>query len=73
MWYRDVLVYKSTHNAERVLFSENLHSVAEQAGVKSFPTLNNIFIELDLTKERLKNNVSFPAAMQLLIEAMKAK
>ncbi|MBQ3912892.1 MAG: DNA polymerase III subunit delta' [Lachnospiraceae bacterium] len=73
MWYRDVLVYKSTHNAERVLFSENLHSVAEQAEAKSFPTLNNIFIELDLTRERLKNNVSFPAAMQLLIEAMKAK
>ena len=73
MWYRDVLVYKSTHNADRILFSENLRSVGEQAEAKSFPALNNIFIELDLTKDRLKNNVSFPAAMQLLVEAMKAK
>ena len=73
MWYRDVLVYKSTHNADRVLFSENLRSVMDQAGEKSFRALNNIFNELELTKERLKNNVSFPAAMQLLVEVMKSK
>ena len=73
MWYRDVLVYKSTHNADRILFSENLRSVMDQAGEKSFRALNNIFNELELTKERLKNNVSFPAAMQLLVEVMKSK
>ena len=73
MWYRDVLVYKSTHNADRVLFSENLRSVMDQAEEKSFRALNNIFNELELTKERLKNNVSFPAAMQLLVEVMRSK
>lgn len=73
MWYRDVLVYKSTHNPDRIIFSEHLATIGEIAESKSFPALNNIFIALDRAKERLNFNVSFPATMQLLVQAMKAK
>ena len=73
MWYRDVLVYKSTKNSGRIIFSEYSDTIREIADSKSYEALNNIFNVLEQTRERLNFNVSFPAAMQLLVQAMKAK
>ena len=73
MWYRDVLVYKATKNSGRIIFSEHLQTIKEIAENKSFAALNNIFTELEQTKERLNFNVSFPAAMQILVQVMKSK
>lgn len=72
MWYRDVLMYKSTGKTGRLVFAQNTSSICEQAENKSYESLNNILQTIEKTKERLNFNVSFEAAMQLLVQAMKA-
>lgn len=70
LWYRDVLVYKSTHNDKRVIFSEELSSVHTQAEHYSYEKLNKILQAIEETKDRLIANVSLDAAIQLLIGAI---
>lgn len=72
MWYRDVLLYKSTGSLKRLVFSQNSSAIREQAENKSYESLNNILQTIEKTKERLNYNVSFDAAMLLLVRAMKA-
>ena len=73
MWYRDVMVYKATHDPRRVIFSEKISEIREQAEEKSFKALNDIFNELETARQRLNFSVSFPATMQMLVRAMKAR
>lgn len=71
LWYRDVLMYKSTHNSKRIIYTEALSDIVSEAETLSFGHINNILLEIDRTKERLAYNVSFEAAMELLLRTMK--
>ena len=73
LWYRDVLVYKATHNKNRIIFSEELSSISEDAEERSYENLNAVINTIDRTRERLGYNVSFETSMQLLINTMQKK
>ncbi len=72
IWFRDVLMYKSTHNSSRIIFSEELEDIKSQASNRSYENINNILLALDKAKEQINFNVSFEAAMQLLVQTMKS-
>jgi len=71
LWYRDVLLFKATKNANALLFCDELESVTAQAGKRSFENLQGIVDSIEQVKQRLKSNVNFENAMELLLLYMK--
>lgn len=71
LWYRDVLIFKATMDANLVLYKEEIQDIKKQASLKSFGALENIIKAFDEAKKRLLANVNFDIALELLLLAMK--
>ncbi len=73
MWYRDVLIYKSTNDANLVIFKEELKYIRKDATDRSYDGLNRILKAMDVAKIRLAANVNFDLAMELMLMTIKEK
>lgn len=71
IWYRDVLIYKATKNVDRVVFSDQLKFIKEQAKRSSYEGIEKILDALETAKTRLKANVNFDLVMELLLLTIK--
>ena len=71
MWYRDVLVFKSTNDANLVIFKNEMSLIKNQAQRCSYEGLEDILNSIDKVKIRLKANVNFDLVIELLIMAIK--
>ena len=71
IWYRDVLIYKATKNVDRVVFSDQMKYIKERARRSSYEGIENILDALEKAKARMKANVSFELAMELLLLTIK--
>lgn len=71
MWYRDVLMFKSTNNTNLVIFKDELMELKAQAEIISYEGLDDILTSIDKVKIRLKANVNFDLVIELLIMAIK--
>ena len=71
LWYRDVLLYKATKNLNMLLFRDQPEAIASQAGKRSFENLQGIVEALEQVKQRMKSNVNFENALELLLLYMK--
>lgn len=66
LWFRDVLLYKATADANLVVFKQELSTIREQASGSSYEGLQKIMDALENAKTRLRANVSFELTMELL-------
>ncbi len=73
MWYRDVLIYKSTNDANLVIFKDELKYIRKDATDRSYDGLNRILKAMDVAKIRLAANVNFDLAMELMLMTIKEK
>lgn len=73
LWYRDVLLFKVTRDPNGLLFADELRSISFQAGKKDYEAIENIIQAVEKAKVRLKANVNFDTAMELMIFVMKEK
>lgn len=73
LWYRDVLLFKVTRDPNGLLFADELRSISFQAGQKDYEAIENIIQAVEKAKVRLKANVNFDTAMELMIFVMKEK
>lgn len=71
IWYRDVLIYKATMEPDRVVFSDQLKFIKEQAKRKSYEGIEEILKSLENAKTRLRANVNFDLVMELLLLTIK--
>ncbi|HBN55942.1 MAG TPA: DNA polymerase III subunit delta [Lachnospiraceae bacterium] len=71
IWYRDVLLFKATRDADSIIFSDELISIREKAVSSSYEGLERIINALQTAKLRLNANVNFDLAMELLLLTMK--
>lgn len=71
IWYRDVLLFKATRDADSIIFSDELISIREKAVSSSYEGLERIINALQKAKLRLNANVNFDLAMELLLLTMK--
>lgn len=67
LWYRDVLMFKATMDANHLLYKEEVQDIKNQAKVLSFERLGRIMDSFSTVKSRLKANVNFDVAMELLL------
>ena len=71
MWYRDVLLFKSTKDTNLLIFKEDISLISYQAEKCSYEGLEDILNSIDKVKLRLKANVNFDLVIELLIMAIK--
>ena len=70
IWYRDVLMFKSTRDANDLMYKEEISEISKQAQVISYEGLDLITKAVERAKERLRANVSFEVAMEMLLMAI---
>ena len=73
LWYRDALMLKATGESGFVSFREETAALRETAGKTSYERLNQIIVKIEDTKTKLRANVSFDIAMELLLLEMKGQ
>lgn len=71
LWYRDVLYFKATHDANGILFKEHVRMLREQTNRSSYEGLENILTGIGNAKKRLTANVNFELTMELLFLLIK--
>lgn len=71
IWYRDVLLFKATSDANTLVFREEIQAVRRVADRSSYEGIEKVIKALERAKSRLKANVNFDLAMELLMLEIK--
>lgn len=67
IWFRDVLLFKATSDPNGLVLKEELNSVRQMASRATYEGINRILEALDKAGKRLRANVNFDLAMELLL------
>lgn len=71
LWYRDVLVCKSTGGQGKLIYKDQAHEIAKQAESSSYEGLNNIFEAIESARRRIRANVNMDMTLELLLLSIK--
>lgn len=71
LWYRDVLMFKVTKDANLLLYSDEYHDISKQASSRNYEDIENIIKAIDKAKVRLEANVNFDVAIELMVLTIK--
>lgn len=71
LWFRDVLLYKATQDADQLIFRDEIYIIKDQSVRASYQGLEEIISALGRAKVRLNANVNFELAMELLLLTIK--
>lgn len=71
VWYRDVLYFKATNDANGIIFRENLRAIQQQTRRSSYEGLEAVLEGIKKAKTRLTANVNFELTMELLFLLIK--
>ena len=71
LWYRDVLMYKATMDPDLLLYREEITFIKTQANTRSYEGLEKIINAMEKAKIRLKANVNFDIAIELMLLSIK--
>lgn len=71
LWYRDILLYKVTGNPNQLLFRAEYPYIKKQAERVGYDGVENIIRAMDKAKERLRANVNFDIALELMLLVIK--
>ena len=67
IWYRDVLLFKATHDMNHLVFREETQALRRTAQHSSYEGIETILKALENAKRRLDANVNFELTMELLV------
>jgi len=71
IWYRDVLLFKATNDANDLIFKEEVKYIRERANQSAYEGIETIIQAIKKTKIRLEANVNFDLAIELLMLTIK--
>lgn len=67
VWYRDVLLFKATKDANSLIFKDELQAIRKVADRSTYEGIEIIVKALQQAKRRLEANVNFDLTMELLL------
>ena len=70
-WYRGVLMFKATHDANNLIFREEIQYIRKVADKSTYEGIEEIIDALEKSKQRLTANVNFDLTMELLLLTIK--
>lgn len=71
LWYRDVLMFKATMDPDLLLYKDELTFIKKQASIRSYEGVDHIIQSMEKAKIRLKANVNFDIAVELMLLTIK--
>ena len=71
VWFRDVLRFKATQDANGLIFKDATMDIMKQANRCSYSGIEEILEEIKRSAARLRANVSYELTMELLLENIK--
>lgn len=71
LWYRDVLMFKATMDPDLLLYREELTYMKRQANLRSYEGIDRIIQAMEKAKIRLRANVNFDIAVELMLLTIK--
>ena len=71
LWFRDILVMKSTDGKGRLVFREEETELIRQAEVISYYELDDCLEAIETMKQRMNANVNLEVSLELLLYTMK--
>lgn len=71
LWYRDILMLKVTNDINLLIFKDSYQTIVKVGQTSSFEGLESIIEGIGKAKARLKANVNFELAMELMLLTMK--
>ena len=71
LWYRDVVMYKATLDPDLLLYREEISFIKQQANKRSYENVEKIISGMEKAKIRLKANVNFDIAIELMLLTIK--
>lgn len=71
VWFHDILILKTTQNADRIVFKEQFNILNKMTVRMSYEGIQNILCAFDKAKLRLRANVNFDVALELLLLTIK--
>lgn len=71
VWYRDVLLYKATTDANKLIFQDEIYNIKNAATHSSYEGIEQILAALEKAKARLRANVNFELVIELLLLTIK--
>ena len=71
LWYRDVLVMKSTAGNGRPVFREEERELVNQAERMSYRWIEQCINAIELTRQRMSANVNLEVSLEMLLYTMK--
>lgn len=71
LWYRDVLLFKATKNMNHLIFQSEYSAISAEANQRGYEKIEEILQAFDKAKLRLKANVNFEVAMELMLLTLK--
>ena len=66
VWFRDVLMFKATHEIDGLVFRQEYNDIKNRADTSSYEGLEKIINAIETAKVRLQANVNFELTMELL-------
>ena len=67
MWYRDVLLYKSTSSSKNLIFGEEVQYIKRMAVKSTYEGLNRILNSIEEARTRLAGNVNAELTLEWLL------
>lgn len=71
VWYRDVLLFKATNDANHLIFKDEIQYIKKVADQSTYEGIEIIIDALEKAKSRLMANVNFDLTMELLLLTIK--
>ncbi|MCR5279067.1 MAG: DNA polymerase III subunit [Lachnospiraceae bacterium] len=71
VYYRDVLLFKATMDANGLIFKDEIQYIRKAASESTYEGIQNIIAGLEKARERLGANVNFELTMELLFMCIK--
>ena len=71
LWYRDILVMKSTDGAGRLVFREEERELASRAGNMSYGQIEDCLKAIETIKQRMNANVNLEVSLEMLLYTIK--
>ncbi len=71
VWFRDVLRFKATQDANDLIFKDETMDVKKEAEKSSYAGIEEIISSIQRAGERLRANVNYDLTMELLLETIK--
>lgn len=71
LWYRDVLMLKVTNNPNLLIYRQEIKWLREQSKTRTYENIDMIIEAMETAKMRLRANVNFDTAIELMILKIK--